>query len=195
MKYVALAAAVSLGMVGAIAAPSQAANLSWTVEYSGWWEGDGGGSILGSLIADESAAADGILSLDELVAWSWNWSGNDVVSAFSISSGDAGAEIQFFDGFYVDGTANLPDFADGFDQGTFIGGEFGQYVIDFETLTLEDNTTAFPFGGDASFGDATAPLGRVAVGDPARVPEPTALLGLLAIAGVGTTLKRRCATA
>jgi hypothetical protein len=189
MKYVALAAVASLGVVGAIAPPASAANFSWDIEYTGWWDAEGGGSVMGSIIADESAAGDGLISADELLGWSWDWTGNSFVSPFSISSEDAGAEVQFFDGFYLDPTLNQPE--SGLDQGTFIGGDFGQYAIDFEFLSVADDTTAFPFGGDVTFGDATAASGRVAVSDPTKVPEPATLLGLLALAGAGLTLKGR----
>jgi hypothetical protein len=189
MKYVALAAVASLGVVGAIAPPASAANFSWDIVYTGWWDAEGGGTVVGSIIADESAAGDGLISADELLGWSWDWTGNSFVSPFSISSEDAGAEVQFFDGFYLDPTLNQPE--SGLDQGTFIGGDLGQYAIDFEFLIVADDTTAFPFGGDVTFGDAAAASGRVAVSDPTKVPEPATLLGLLALAGAGLTLKGR----
>jgi hypothetical protein len=84
MKYVALAAVASLGVVGAIAPPASAANFSWDIEYTGWWDAEGGGTVVGSIIADESAAGDGLISADELLGWSWDWTGNSFVSPFSI---------------------------------------------------------------------------------------------------------------
>ncbi len=181
-----LSAAAILGAV-AIATPAQAKLLSFDIDYTGWFEAEGGGDIFGSIRATEEAAADGFISADELTAWTWSWSGNDFVSAFSIASEDADAGFDFLDGFYVDGTPNVPGF-DGVDQGTFFAGAF---AIDFEELRVEDNTVAFPFGGDATFGDAFATTGSVAVSDPAVVPEPATVLGLLALAGVGATVKRQ----
>lgn len=193
MKHIALATTATLS-VFAIAAPANAALFSWDVEYTGFWEADGGGSISGSFTADGEDAEDGIVGLDEIQSWNWNWSGNDAVSPFSISSSDAGAEIQTFGdgpfGFYGDETANQPEFADDLDQGIFVGGETGEFVLDLEFLGVEDNTTAFPFGGDVSIGSASA--GRINVSEPTAVPEPAALLGLVALAGVGgTALKRQ----
>ncbi|MGD1909175.1 MAG: PEP-CTERM sorting domain-containing protein [Leptolyngbyaceae cyanobacterium] len=193
MKRFACAATAALGLA-ITATPADAALFSWDIDYTGWWELDGGGSLMGELRADETAADDGILSASELVSWSWDWSGNDFVSAFSISSEDVGAEIQEFlgpdtVGFYVDGTPNLPD--DGLDQGVFVGGDEGQYVLDLEFLFIEDNTFSFPFGGDLTAGDTFAPEGDVAVGEPKKVPEPATVMGLIALAAAGVTVKRQ----
>lgn len=196
MKYFALATTTTLSLF-AIAIPANAAPLIWDVDYTGWWEGQGGGSISGSFVADEVDAADGIVGLDEIVSWAWDWSGNDFVSAFSVSSEDEGAEIQIFEpaGFFVDGTTNEPGLSDGLDQGIFVGGEAGEFVLDLEFLIVEDNTVAFPFGGDISFGDVGAESGSVTVSDPKPVPEPATLLGLLALTGFGATLKRQLKSA
>jgi hypothetical protein len=194
MKHIALAATAALGFVS-IAAPAQAALFSWSVEYTGWWEEQGGGSIAGSFVASEADAADGIVALDEISAWMWDWSGNDYVSAFSISSKDKGSEIQILgdpNGFYGDGTPNLPGLADGLDQGTFVGGDAGEYVLDLEYLGVEDNTVSFPFGGAVVYGDVAA-AGSITVSEPIPVPEPASLIGLLAIAGGigGSVIKRQ----
>jgi hypothetical protein len=45
MKHLALVATVALGWA-ALTAPANAALFSWGIEYTGWWEDDGGGSIL-----------------------------------------------------------------------------------------------------------------------------------------------------
>jgi hypothetical protein len=185
MKHFALAMATGLGVsLAAIATPVQAAAFSWSLDYTGWWEADGGGSISGFFTADESSALDGIISVDELLSWSWIWSGNDAVSAFSISSSDEGAEAQLDPAFYVDGTPNLPFEFDGLDQGVFAAGDF---LVDLEFLLVQNNAT-----GDFSGGDSESANGSVSLGDPKPVPEPATLLGLLALAGASTvTLKRQ----
>lgn len=194
MKHLTIAATVAVGAL-AIAAPAKAALFSYDIEYTGFFEGEGGGSILGSIVATEADAADGIITLGEIDAWSWDWTGNSLVSAFSISSDDAGAEIQDLadpDGFDVAGGANLPDdfLFGGLDQGIFVGGADGEFVLDLELLIVQDNTTTFPFGGDVTFGDPFAAAGSVTTSDPTAVPEPATVLSLLALAGVGATVKR-----
>lgn len=189
MKRFAIAMATGLGLV-ALAAPANAARLSWNIEYTGWWEADGGGSISGQFIADEEDALDGIVSGDEINSWFWNWSGNDVVSAFSISSKDAGASTDnFFPSFYVDGRANQPfDFDPNrpeLDQGSFTAGD---YYLDLEFIrveNLQDGNTLI------SQGNPDLTLGQVTVSEPTVVPEPTTILSLLAVAGLATTLKRQ----
>jgi len=189
MKSLAIAASTVLSAI-AIAAPAQASLFSYDIEYTGWWEE--GGSIFGSITAPEEAATDGFIDATELESWTWDWTGNDIVSAFSISSSDLGAGVSFLEGFFVDGTSNLPGFADGVDQGTFSGGELGEYVVDLEFLLVEDNTLTFPnFSSEFVEGDITAAAGQVTVSEPTAIPEPTAVLGLLAIAGIGATIKRK----
>ncbi|MEO1208911.1 MAG: PEP-CTERM sorting domain-containing protein [Cyanobacteria bacterium J06638_20] len=188
MKYLAIAAAAAAGSL-AIVAPANAALFSYDISYTGFFESEGGGSILGSILAPTGAADDGFIAIDEIDSWSWDWTGNSFVSPFSISSDDAGAEIQFGDGFDVAGGSNLPE--DGDDQGTFVGGMEGEFLLDLEFLIVEDNTTAFPFGGDSTFGDAFATAASVSVSDPTVIPEPATVLGLLALAGMGATLKRK----
>ncbi|HEY9878374.1 MAG TPA: PEP-CTERM sorting domain-containing protein [Leptolyngbyaceae cyanobacterium] len=189
MKNLALATAVTLGLV-AFAAPAEAASLAWDIEYSGWWEEDGGGFISGQIIADEEDALDGIISIDEMTSWTWSWSGNDAVSAFSISSGDVGASTSFFPSFYVDGTPNspLPLSSDNLDQGSFISSS-GDEVLDLEALLV----ISYAGGVEAlSAGDPNSGLGKVTVSAPTAVPEPAALLGLLSLAAGSTaTLKRQ----
>lgn len=173
---------------------SHATLVSYGVEYTGWWDIEGGGALSGTLITGESAGDDGIIDLGlELEAWSWSWSGNSFVSAFSISSRDAGAGVDIFGanaGVFVDGTPNLPDFADGLDQGVFIGGSFGEFVIDLEYLFLEDNTVGFPVGGDFTEGDIFSESGLVSVAPAQAVPAP-ATLALLALALPGLLFFRK----
>lgn len=192
MKRFALAVGMGLGLA-TLAAPANAALLAWEVGYSGWWEEDGGGSISGKLFADEEDALDGIVSADELTSWGWNWSGNDAVSAFSISSDEAGATTDFDPSFYVDGTPNEPiglDFVDpdGLDQGSFISGS-GNEILDLQALlaiSSADGVESF------SRGNPDSTLGAVTVSEPTPVPEPTTILSLLALAGISTaTLKRQ----
>lgn len=190
MRHLALAATMALGCA-ALAAPAHAARLSWDIEYTDWWEDDGGGSVFGTIIADEEDAADGIVSADELSSWEWSWSGNDVVSAFSISS-DEGT-TDFAPNFYVDGTLNQPigaDFVDpdGLDQGSFVSAS-GNEVLDLQALLAISFTDGVE---SVSTGDPTAASGAVTVSEPTAVPEPATVLGLLALVGVSTvTLKRQ----
>jgi hypothetical protein len=186
MKRFALAVGLGLGLA-TLAAPANAALFAWDIEYSGWWEESGGGSILGTIVADDSDAEDGIVSGDELKSWLWNWSGNDVVPAFSFSSQEAGATADFDSSFYVDGRLNQPGLLDGLDQGTFTSGS-GNEVLDLEFLfaiSFTDNVESF------SEGNVESVTGTVAVSDPVPVPEPTSILGLLALAGVGAAALKR----
>lgn len=183
-----LVLAISLGLITTLAAPANAALFGWDVEYRGWWEESGGGSISGTIVADENDAQDGIVSGDELKSWLWNWSGNNVVPAFSFSSQEAGATTDFDSSFYVDGRLNQPDLRDGLDQGTFTSGS-GDEVLDLEYLfvsSFADNVESF------SPGNLNSTVGTVTVADPVPVPEPTTALGLFALAGLGAaTLKRQ----
>ena len=191
MKHLALIATVALGWA-ALTAPASAALFRWNIEYTNWWEDDGGGSIFGVIFANENDATDGIVSADELKAWEWNWSGNDVVSAFSISS-KAGGTTDFDPSFYVNGIPNQPiglDFVDpdNLDQGSFISAD-GNKILDLQALLA----ISFTGGVDlASVGNPTATLGSITVSEPTAVPEPATVLSLLALAGVSTvTLKRK----
>jgi hypothetical protein len=187
MKRFALAVGLGLGLV-AIATPASAVTFAWDIEYTGWWEELGGGSIFGTIVADEEDAQDGIVSGDELKSWLWSWSGNDVVPAFSFSSKESGATADFDASFYVDGRLNQPLLLDGLDQGTFTSGS-GDAVLDLEFLyaiSYTDGVESF------SEGNPEATTGTVAVADPVIVPEPAAVLGLAALVGLGaTTLKRQ----
>jgi len=191
MKRLALAATVALGWA-ALAAPANAALFSWDIEYTGWWEEDGGGSISGTIFADEDDAADGIVSADELKAWEWNWSGNDAVSAFSISSEEEGATTDFEPSFYVNDIPNQPigmDFVDpdNLDQGSFISGS-GNELLDLQALLV----ISFMDGVESvSVGNPTATIGTVTVSEPTPVPEPATVLGLLALAGISTATFKR----
>jgi hypothetical protein len=186
MKRFALAVGLGLGLA-TLAAPANAALFAWDIEYSGWWEESGGGSIFGTIVADDSDAEDGIVSGDELKSWLWNWSGNDVVPAFSFSSEEDGATADFDASFYVDGRLNQPGLLDGLDQGTFTSAT-GDEVLDLEFLfaiSYADGVESF------SPGNPEALTGTVAVADPVIVPEPTTVLGLV-VAGLGAvTLKRQ----
>ncbi|NEQ54899.1 MAG: hypothetical protein F6K11_33050 [Leptolyngbya sp. SIO3F4] len=124
MKKIVFAAAAALGMA-AIAAPAQALTFRWNVDYSGFFPEDA--TISGSFVADEAAAADGIVSGDEFEAWDWSWSGNSEVEAFSLSSSN-GDDINTdfgIPGFFVDGTPNEVGFTDGLDQGFYTSDDFG----------------------------------------------------------------------
>jgi hypothetical protein len=177
----------ALTLLGASLLPgtSHAMLFAYDVEITGWWDAEGGGALFGSLITDETADDDGLLDFgSELMDWEWAWTGNPFVTAFTITSRDPGAGIDITAGtagFYVDGTPNLPDFADGLDQGIFIGGAVGEFLVDLEFLTIEDNTVAFPFGGDFTIGDPASQFGMVSISEPRAVPEPMPLM-LLALA-------------
>ena len=186
MKQVVFAVAAALG-VTAFAAPAHAVRFKWSVDYTGFFAD--GASITGFFIADESAATDGIVTGDEFESWEWSWSGNSEVAAFSIPSSH-GEFSTLFDtpGFFVNGTPNEVDFADGLDQGLYFSDDFS---IDLELLIVEDYTAGtFPFAETASFGDLTAP-GVISVSDPEIVPEPATLLGLLTLAGAAAFAKRQ----
>ncbi|MEM9265514.1 MAG: PEP-CTERM sorting domain-containing protein [Cyanobacteria bacterium P01_F01_bin.13] len=180
-------AATALG-VTAFAAPAQALNFRWDVDYTGFFAG--GSSITGSFIADEAAATDGFVSTDEFDSWVWNFSGNGDVSALSISSDEDG-EIQTFPGiditgFFVDGTANVP--GDDAFEGVYAS---DTAVIDLDFLTVEDLAAGNPFsGGPFTSGDVTVSE-AIAVADPEVVPEPATLLGLLTLAGAAAMAKRQ----
>jgi len=186
MKRFALAATAALGLAS-LATPAGAA--TWTIDYTGWWENDGGGAISGTISADDAAAGDGIVSLDELTSWAWDWSGNSAVSAFSFSSDDPAAEIQIVDptldnGFYVDGTPNQPFLFDNLDQGVFAADTLS---LDLEFLFVENFDT-----GEFSQGltEGTIAVAEVDT-DAESVPEPAMILGLFALAGAGATSLRR----
>lgn len=186
MKRFFLAVGLSLGLA-TFATPANAAIFAWDVEYSGWWEESGGGSISGTIVADENDAQDGIISADELKSWLWNWSGNDLVPAFSFSSQEAGAITDFDSSFYVDGRLNQPNLLDGLDQGTFTSGS-GNEVLDLEYLfaiSFANNVESF------SPGNVNSTVGTVTVADPVPVPEPTAGFGLFALAGLGAAILKR----
>ena len=188
MKYPVFAAA-ALGLIS-IAAPVEAAQLKWTVEYTGFFESDGGGSIIGSFIADQADAADGIVSDTEFSSWIWNWSGNDAVSAFSISSNDGSIDPFFGSSFYVDGTPNEPldgnfNDPDDLDQGVYTSGS-GNDIIDFNGLFVQRLAEA-----EFSQGDASAANTAITVSDPESVPEPATVLGMLVVlAGFATSVVR-----
>jgi hypothetical protein len=189
MKHLALVATVALAWA-ALTAPASAARLSWDIEYTGWWEEDGG-SVFGTIFADEDDAADGIVSADELKAWEWNWSGNDIVSAFSISS-DEGATTNFEPNFYVNDTPNQPiglDFLDpdNLDQGSFISAS-GNEILDLQALLAISFTDGVE---SVSEGNPTTTLGSVTVSEPTAVPEPSSTLGVLALAGISTAALKR----
>ncbi|MBD2260555.1 PEP-CTERM sorting domain-containing protein [Pseudanabaena sp. FACHB-2040] len=192
MKHFALAAVAALGF-SALATPANAAIFAWDVEYTGWWEEEGGGSISGTFSAREEDALDGIVSIDEMLSWIWNWSGNSVVPAFSIASSGAGT-TDFDPSFYVNGTPNQPiglDLVDldGLDQGFFTSAS-GNEVLDLQALLVisyADDGTEF-----LATGNSSSTLGAIAVSDPTPVPEPATLLGLLALVGAGAaTLQRQ----
>ena len=186
MKQIVFAVAAALS-VTAFAAPAQAALFKWSVDYTGFFAEDA--SINGFFIAEDAAAADGIVSGNEFESWEWNWSGNSEVDAFSISSSN-GEFATLFDtpGFFVDGTPNELELADGLDQGSYSSDDFG---IDLEFLLVEDFTAgAFPFAETVSFGDVTA-SGTISVSEAEKVLEPATLLGLLALAGTAIVSKRQ----
>ncbi|MEM6253554.1 MAG: PEP-CTERM sorting domain-containing protein [Cyanobacteria bacterium P01_D01_bin.156] len=185
MKRIVLAASAALG-VAAFAAPAQAAIFQWNVDYTGFFDG---ASISGFFTADETAATDGIVSADEFEAWEWNWSGNSEIDAFSVSSTNGGEVATFLDtpGFFVDGTPNEVELADGLDQGFYSDADFG---VDLEFLTVEAFSIGSPITGTATSGTA-APTATIAVADPVPVPEPATILGLLTMAGAAAVVKRQ----
>ena len=182
MKQIVLVAAAALS-VTALAAPAQAALFQWNVDYTGFFAEDA--SISGFFVADETAADDGIVSGDEFEDWEWTWSGNSQIDAFTISSSDG--NFSFNPGFYVDGTPNELELADGLDQGFYFSDDFG---LDLEFLVIEDFAGSTPFEGLASSGDVTA-AAAISVSDPEPVPEPATLLGLMTLVGAAAMVKRQ----
>lgn len=180
-QKIVLAAIAALGL-SSIALPAQAARLKWNVDYTGFFSS--GASIFGSFEADETAADDGIVSDDEFTAWSWSWSGDSTVAAFTLSSDSAEIATPADGGssFYVDGTPNLP-FA-GLDQGLFVS-DSGEQALDLEFLLVEDFANGAFTSGSSLAGAA------VTVSDPEPVPEPATLLSLLAVAGAVAATKRQ----
>lgn len=194
MKHLAFSAAAVLGLC-AISTPASAVEFKWNVEYTGWWESEGGGSVAGFFTADAADAADGVVSASEIQSWLWSWAGNDIVPAFEIQGSRGG--IQTFPeiapaGFFVDGTLNLPFLVDNLDQATYVGGEAGEQIIDLEFLIVQGNDP-FPTGDSvASSGSENAEAGQIVIGEPTQVPEPATALGLIALVGASAvTLKRR----
>lgn len=127
----------------------------FSIEYADFWDNDGGGSVKGLFSVSEDAAADGVISLDELTAWDLDWTGNTEVAAFSISSDDGSATALVPpSGFSIGGanTAFVPDFSDsdGLDQGLYESGS-GEQTIDLGALIVEDVAA-----GTVSQGSATA---------------------------------------
>lgn len=170
---------------------ASAALLSWNISYTGWWEIEGGGAVNGTLITDESAAIDGFISQNELLSWTWEWTGNSFLSAFTISSSDAGASLGFLPTFDLSGAPNVP--AEGLDQGTFTGGDLGRLFIDLEFLSIQNDNIPFPDNSLA--GDIFAPQGQILISDPTRlseVSEPGALAALaMGILGLGLIKRKR----
>lgn len=185
MKHFAFATAVAWGLT-AIATPVKAAVLGWDIEYTGWWEEVGGGSISGMFSADEEDAADGVVSINEMRSWMWSWSGNDTIPAFSISSG-AGATTDFNPSFHVDGTPNVPSLLefDDLDQGVFISGS-GEEIIDLEALLVIAN--AGSLDDLVIEGNPAASQGSIFVSEPEMIPEPATVLGLMALAGASAAM-------
>ncbi len=127
----------------------------YSIEYTDFWENDGGGSVKGLFSVSENAVADGVISLDELTAWDLDWTGNTEVAAFSISSDDGSATALVPpSGFSIEGAnaAFVPNFSDsdGLDQGLYESGS-GDKTIDLGALIVEDVAA-----GTASLGSATA---------------------------------------
>ena len=136
--------------------------LDFDVEYVGFWGAEG--SVTGGFSISEADAADGIASLDELISWSWDWTGNGDVAAFSVSSDSASVTALLPPGgFLLDGEntpidSNFFD-ADGLDQGLYET-ESGDQYIDLGVLIIEDLAA-----GTFSEGDAAATNGSIVVGD------------------------------
>lgn len=114
--------------------------VDFAVDYSGFWGDEG--SIKGSFSINEADAEDGIASLDELISWSWNWTGNSDAAAFSLSS-DEGSVSALLPpgGFLLDGSNtpfdDLGNDADGYDQGLFEA-DSGDQILDLGALVVED---------------------------------------------------------
>ncbi|NJN49266.1 MAG: hypothetical protein HC805_05130 [Alkalinema sp. RL_2_19] len=148
------AGTTAIGDASAVGSISVSPIVEFALNYSGFWTG--GGAINGIFSASEADAADGIVSLDELVSWQWNWTGNSEVAAFSLSSADGGTASSLIppDGFKIGGM-NTPvalDFsdADGLDQGLYESAT-GDQVIDLGALVIEDFNA-----GTIALGDVTA---------------------------------------
>ncbi|WP_242041678.1 esterase-like activity of phytase family protein [Alkalinema sp. FACHB-956] len=138
--------------------------VEFAVSYKGFWANDGGGAIQGILSASEADAADGVISLDEIVSWRWNWKGNDVVAPFTLTSQDGIVNTLMPPGGFKLGGGNTPvnlnliD-VDGLDQGLFESAA-GDRVLDLGALIVENFTTGTTTIGDAS-ANGTIDVSRV----------------------------------
>ncbi|NJM58302.1 MAG: hypothetical protein HC857_13935 [Synechococcales cyanobacterium RU_4_20] len=114
--------------------------VDFGVQYLGFWAG--GGAVSGVISASEADAADGVISLDELVDWSWDWSGNSEVDAFSLSSAESAAiALLPPGGFLLNQPSGVLDTTlidpQGLDQGLYES-EDGDRAIDLGALLIQD---------------------------------------------------------
>ncbi|NJN29641.1 MAG: calcium-binding protein [Synechococcales cyanobacterium RM1_1_8] len=141
--------------------------LDFGVKYSGFWDGDA--VIKGGFSISEADAADGIASLDELVAWSWNWSGNEEIAAFSVSSQDGEAFALLPPGGFLLEGINTPidaSFADpdGLDQGLYVPSS-GEQSLDLGALIIEDFIAGSFLQGNAGATGASISVSPLVVFD------------------------------
>ncbi|MDY6784711.1 MAG: PEP-CTERM sorting domain-containing protein [Cyanobacteriota bacterium] len=150
-----------------------------------------GGTLSGRYLIDSSSFDDdGFIDENEVIRWMVEWSGNSDVDAFSLSSDDGDRLKKFLSGedtfiFAVD---------DPNDDDIFV--LYDNNVSSTEFLMINDALT-----GDGEFcttactgswkyssvldATATAPTAPVpSTPDVATTPEPTALLGFLALGGL-----------
>jgi Ca2+-binding RTX toxin-like protein len=139
--------------------------IDFQLDYSNFWQNDGGGAIRGTFSASEADAADGVVTIDELVDWNWSWTGNTQVKPFSLAAakGDTATALLPPGGFLVDRSNQLilTDLADPdrLDQGLYESKD-GQKVIDIGALLVEDFTTGTFSQGVVALGVSTAPVTR-----------------------------------
>ncbi len=139
--------------------------LDFGIRYAGFWESAGGGSIQGLFAAAEDALSDSIISIDELAFWNWEWTGNDEVEPFSISSEEGEAiALTSPDGLLPEeqNTAIGADFVDpdGLDQGIYTSGA-GNQIIDLNAIFVEDLEAGTVSEGDAAAVDASISVGAI----------------------------------
>lgn len=148
--------------------PAQAAEF--TFSQSGWLGEGLGGTVQGSFSGSD-ANSDGTLQLSELTSYEANFSGAQSGISFNHNL----LNLDFFE-FTLGSSGFPPSFP--------LFSNDGSFGYDADDQTIFDQ----PFGQGIIF--STREPARV-VSEPSAVPEPSALFGLLTLAGLGLAMKRK----